>query len=162
MITSIAELDAQVATITSLSIPKSVQDAELRELVKIQKLLRTLVFNQKGITLSMSAKGKPRPVSVLLKELATIISTKPVRVRRKGQAQAHQQLLIIFEKPSLLKGVCIKHRFKEDGELKWYKGIFTRINKKEAMISYDESEDEYHFSLEEIKGDFFSGDLIIM
>lgn len=110
----------------------------------------------------MSAKGKPRPVSVLLKELATIISTKPVRVRRKGQAQVHQRLLIVFKKPSLLKGVRIKHRFKEDGELKWYEGVFTRINKNEAMISYDGNKDEYHFTLEEIKEDFFSGDLVIM
>lgn len=162
VITSIAELDASVANITSLSIPKSLQDTELRQLVKTQKLLRTLVFNQKGVNLSMSAKGKPRPVSELLKDLATIISTKPVRVRRKDVAQAHQQLFTIFKKPSLLKGVHIKHRFEEDGELKWYDGIFTRINKKEAMVSYDGSKEEYHFSLEEIKEDFFSGDLVIL
>ena len=77
-------------------------------------------------------------------------------------AQAHQQLFTIFKKPSLLKGVHIKHRFEEDGELKWYDGIFTRINKKEAMVSYDGSKEEYHFSLEEIKEDFFSGDLVIL
>ena len=68
LITSVAELDALVANITSLSIPKSLQDTELRQMVKTQKLLRTLVFNQKGINLSMSAKGKPRPVSELLIE----------------------------------------------------------------------------------------------
>ena len=162
LITSVAELDALVANITSLSIPKSLQDAELRELVKLQKLLRTLVFNQKGINLNMSAKGKPRPVSALLKELATVISTKPVRVRRKDQAQAYQQLHVVFKKPSLLKGVRIKHRFEEDGELKWYEGIFTRINKKAAMITYDGDKEEYHFSLEEIKEDFFSGDLFVL
>ena len=161
LITSVSELDALVANITSLSIPKSLQDTEIRELVKTQKLLRTLVFNQKGINLSMSAKGKPRPVSELLKDLATIISTKPVRVRRK-KAQAHQQLFTIFKKPLLLKGVHIKHRFEEDEVLKWYEGIFKRINKKEAMISYDGSEEEYNFSLEEIKEDFFSGDLVIL
>ena len=164
LITSVAELDALVANITSLSIPKSLQDTELRQLVKTQKLLRTLVLDQKGIKLSMSAKGKPRPVSELLKDLTIIITTKPVRVhiRRDIQAQAHQQLLTIFQKPSLLKGVRIKHRFKEDGELKWYEGIFTRINKKEAMISYGGSKEEYHFLLEEIKEDFFSGDFVIL
>ena len=151
-----------MANITSLSIPKSLQDTELRQLVKTQKLLRTLVFNQKGIHLSMSAKGKPRPVSELLKDLATIISTKPVRVRRKDQAQVRQQLLTVFKKPSLLKGVHIKHRFEEDGELKWYEGTFTRINKKEALISYDGSKEEYHFSFEEIKEDFSLGDLVIL
>ena len=40
LITSVAELDALVANITSLSIPKSLQDAELRELVyKITKAI---------------------------------------------------------------------------------------------------------------------------
>ena len=110
----------------------------------------------------MSAKGKQRPVCQLLKDLHTIISTKPVRVRRKNQPQTHQQLFTIFNKPSLLKGVNIKHRFKEDEELKWYEGIFTHINKKEAMISYEGSKEEYHFSLEEIKEDFFAGDLFIL
>ena len=89
VITSISELDALVANITSLSIPKSLQDTELRQLVKTQKLLRTLVFNQKGIVLHMSAKGKQRPVCQLLKDLHTIISTKPVRVRRKNQPQTY-------------------------------------------------------------------------
>ena len=99
----------------------------------------------------MSAKSKPRPVSALLKELATVIS---MRVRRKDQAQAHQQLHVVFKKASLLKGVRIKHRFEEDGEIKWYEGIFTRINKKAAIISYDGDKEEYHFSLEEIKASF--------
>ena len=158
LITSVAELDALVANIISLSIPKSLQDAELRELIKSQKLLHTLVFNQKGINLSMSAKGKPRPVSALLKELATVISTRPVRVQRKDQPQAHQQLHVVFKKHSLLKGVYIKLRFEEDEQLKWYEGIFTHINKKAAMITYDEDTEE----LEEIKEDFFNGDLFIM
>ena len=44
----------------------------------------------------------------------------------------------------------------EDEVLKWYEGIFPHINKKEAMISYDGSEEEYSF-----KEDFFS-DLVIL
>ena len=110
----------------------------------------------------MSAKGKPRPVFELLKDLATIINTKPVRVRRKDQPQAHQQLFTIFKKPLLLKDVHIKHRFEEDGKLKWYEGMFTCINKKEAIISYVGSKEEYNFSLKEVMEDFYSGDLVIL
>ena len=110
----------------------------------------------------MSAKSKPRPVSELLKDLASIINTKPVHVWRKDKPQAHQQLFTIFKKPSLLKDVHIKHRFEEDGNLKWYEGMFTRINKKEAMISYVGSEEEYNFSLKKVMEDFYSGDLVIL
>ena len=103
-------------------------------MVKTQKLLCTLVFNQKGINLSMSVKGKPKVISelLILKELATIIHTKPVHVRRKDQAPAHQQLFTIYKKPSLLKGIQINHRFEEDVECIWYEGTFNRINKKEV------------------------------
>ena len=120
------------------------------------------MYNQKGINLSITANGKLRPVSEILKDLSTIIRVKPVHVQRKDKAQDHQQLLIVFRKPSLLKGVRIKQRFKEDGELKWYEGTITRINKKEAMICYNGNNDEYHFLLHEIKEDFFLGDLFIL
>ena len=59
LITSVAELDPWVTNITLLSIP---QNAELRELVKAQQLLHTLMYNQKGINLSMTANGKLRPI----------------------------------------------------------------------------------------------------
>ena len=161
LITTVTELNCLVANVTSLSIPKPVQDTELREMVKTQKLLRTLVYNQKGIKLKLSSNGKLRPIQDLLKDLATVISTKPVAVRRKEHAQAHQQLYTIFTKPLLLKGIHIKHRFEENDDLKWYEGVVVSINKKEVLICYNE-DGEYQFTLEEIKEDFYSGDLVIL
>ena len=117
LITSVADLDVLFTNITSLSIPKSLQNAELRELVKAQKLLRVLVYNQKGINLSMAANGKLRPINEILKDLATIIRATSVHVQRTDEAQDHQLLLTVFKKLSLLKGVRIKQRFEEDGEL---------------------------------------------
>ena len=70
-----------------------------------------MVFQQKGIKINITEKGKPRPVSELLKDLLEV-KTRPVHVKRKEQTNAvHQQLYVVFEKPSLLKGVKINHRF---------------------------------------------------
>lgn len=162
LISSVTELNDLVANITSLSLPKPVQDNELREMVKAQKLLRTLMYNQKGVKLNLSVKGKQRPINDLLKDLAAVISTKPVAVRRKQPKLLHQPLYTIFKKPSLLKGVHIKHRFEENEDLKWYEAVFVHINKDEAIIHYNECDEDYQFSLEEIKEDFYSGDLVVL
>ena len=68
-------------------------------------------------------------------------------MRRKQQAQLHQPLYTIFKKPSLLKGVHVRHRFEENDELKWYKGVFVLINKQEAIVCYNESDEDFQFSL---------------
>lgn len=72
---------------------------------------------------------------------------KPVRVRRL-QEESHQQLYLIFNKPSLLNGVKFKHRF-EDGSLKWYNGHISyrgRLN-----LYYHETDENCQFLVEELK-----------
>ena len=164
LIPPVKELDLRVASITSLTIPKTLQDAELKKLIQRQVQLRTLVYQQKGIKINMTEKGKPRPVLELLKDLSTIITERPVRVRKKESTHlAHQQLFVVFSKPSLLKGVKIKHRFNEGGSLRWYEGtIISSTRDKWLTVHYHETDEKCLFTLNEIEEDFFSGDLYIM
>ena len=58
LVSSINELDLRVSKITSLSIPKTLQEAELKKLVQRQVQLRTMIFQQKGIKINTTEKGK--------------------------------------------------------------------------------------------------------
>ena len=163
LVSSIDQLNQRVTEIHRLSIPMVLKDAEVKKLVQRQVLLRTTVFQQKGVKIPLSSKGKSREVSELLDDLEKIIRERPVRVRRKQNIeQSHQQLFTIFEKPSLLKGVKIRHRFQDDGVLRWYEGTITSIKRTMFNIHYHETDEECDFLLTDIKEDFFGGDLYIV
>ena len=163
LVSSIDQLNQRVTEIHCLSIPMVLKDAEVKKLVQRQVQLRTMVFQQKGIKIPLSGKGKSREVSELLKDLENIIRERPVRVRRKQNIQqTHQQLFSIFEKPSLLKGVKIRHRFQEEGVLRWYEGIISSVKRSMFNIHYQETDEECEFSLSDIKEDFLCGDLYII
>ena len=163
LVSSIDQLNQRVTEIHRLSIPMVLKDAEVKKLVQRQVLLRTTVFQQKGVKIPLSSKGKSREVSELLDDLEKIIREIPVRVRRKQNIeQSHQQLFTIFEKPSLLKGVKIRHRFQDDGVLRWYEGTITSIKRTMFNIHYHETDEECDFLLTDIKEDFFGGDLYIV
>lgn len=51
LVTSLDELNQRVTSIISLSISKTIQDAELKKLVQRQVQLRSIVFHQSGIKL---------------------------------------------------------------------------------------------------------------
>ena len=91
-----------------------------------------------------------------------VIVNNPIRVRVLPQAENHQQLYIIFNKPSLLSGVRFKHRFEEDSSLRWYEGHVTSYRAGQLYLYYHETEENCQFSLEELKEDFYSGDFYIL
>ena len=109
----------------------------------------------------MTERGKQRPLSMILRELKQIIVNKPVRVQQL-QAGSHQQLYLIFNKPSLLNGVKFKHRFEEDGSLKWYEGHISSYRGGRLNLYYHETDENCQFLVEELKEDFYSGDFYIM
>lgn len=151
LVTSIEELNQRVTSITSLSIPKPVQDAEPKKLVQRQVQVRSMVFHQKGIKLNMTEKGKPRHVPELLQDLSKVIKERPVCIRRKEQTcPVHQELYTTFEKPSLLKGVKIKHRFDMGGFLEWYEGTIKSVRNNKFTIYYKESDETCQFTLDDI------------
>ena len=162
LITSEEELNLRVENISSLSIPPPLKDAEVKKMVQRQVQLRTTMFKQKGLRVNMTERGKPRPLSMILRELKEIIVTKPVRVRRLQEAGNHQQLYLIFSKPSLLSGVKFKHRFEEEGSLRWYKGHISSCRRGQLNLYYHETDENCQFSVEEIKEDFYSGDFFIL
>ena len=163
LITSTDELDRRMASITGLSIPKVVQEAEFRRLIKRQVMLHTKVYKQKGVGIALTEKGKPKPVLQLVAELSEIILSRPVRVhRRTVDPGLHQQLYTLFEKPSLLTGVKIKHRFEEDGSLTWYEGVITSYKRQQFTVHYKDTGENCFFTVSELKEDFLSGDLWIL
>ena len=112
-----------------------------------QVQLRINVFQQKEIRVNMTEKGKERPLSTILKELAEIIK-RPVHVRRlEAEVTDHQQLYVIFNKPSLLIGVKVKHRFEEEGSLKWYYGVITSFRRGKLIVHYQETDETCQFLL---------------
>ena len=162
LISSEEELSLRVKNLSSLSIPQALKDAELKKMIQRQVQLRTTVFKQKGLRINLTERGKPRSLTAILAELKAIIINRPVRVRRVQAEVGHQQLYVIFNKPSLLIGSKIKHRFEEGGSLKWYEGIITSVRGRKLHVYYQETNEKCQFSLEEIKEDFYSGDFYIV
>ena len=70
-------------------------------------------------------------------------------------------MFVLFDKPSLLRGAKIKHKFDVNGEEKWFVGDIKGYRRNEFTILYD-TEEECKFTLKEVKEDYFNGDFWII
>ena len=162
LVSTVDALNQRVTMIMSLSIPQSIKEAELKTMVRRQVQLRTQVFQQKRVKIVFTVKGRPKTSSELLKELSAIIVSAPVRVRRKEETVKHKQLYVVFDKPSVLTGVKIRHQFQAtDGTLQWYDGVITSYKRQNFTIHYEATAENCEFTVDELKEDLFSGDLWI-
>ena len=162
LITSIDALNERVTMIKSLLIPESIKETEIKMLVKRQVQLRTQVFQAKGAKIVFTEKGKQKSSSELLHELSSIIVNASVSVRRLDETVTNekQPLYVVFDKPSLLIGVTVRHRFQDtDGTLQWYDGVITLYRRHTFTIYYDETKENCLFSVDDLKQDFSLGDL---
>ena len=166
LIMSIDTLNQRVTNITSLSIPQSIKDAEIKSLIKRQVRLRCEVFQQKMAKIFFTEKGKSKTLSKLLQELSNIIvKSPPLSVCRTEEiVESDKQLLrVVFDKPSLLTGVKLKHRFQDDdGHLQWYEGVIMSYKRSSFTIFYEETKEECTFTVNEVREDFSLGDLWIL
>ena len=75
-------------------------------------------------------------------------------------------LHVLFDRPSLLASCRIKHRFEQDGSLVWYEGEIVSCRKQLVRVHYPETYEMCQFTFNdtfnEIKDDFYSGDLWIV
>ena len=163
VISSIKELKDHVEEIRSLSIPESIKIAEIKKLIKKQAQIRSYVYHQ-PVTIIFSHHGVVKSDAQLLQELSKIIKQHPINSKIQDDCALpsnHQQLSVLFDKPSLLVGVKLKHRFIVDGKEQWFKGHIKSYRKRKFSILYD-PEELSDFTLDEIKDDYFNGDLWIL
>lgn len=160
VIISLDELKERVGYIKGLSIPTSLQDAEIKSLVKKQIQMRTHIHHQ-SVSIFFSHHGNAKSIQELLQELSYIITSNPIRAMKKTVCD-HQSLSIIFDKPSLLVGAKFKHRFNVAGTDEWFNGSVDNYRKNQFTFSYVGTDELSHFSLNEIKEDFFNGDFWIL
>lgn len=139
----------------------TVKQAELKALVKRQLQLHTKVYQQKGIQISLTEKGKPKSAQELLNELSKVITKYPVQSESIAEKASHQMLHVFFDRPSLLAGCRIKHQFEEDSCLVWYEGVIVSCRKRCVSVHYPDANEDCQFTLDEIKDDFYFGDLIV-
>ena len=160
IITSIKELNTRVSSIRELSIPASLQSAEIKSLVKKQVQIRSLLYKQ-GVTIFFSHKGTTKSDDQLLQELSQIIKNNPIKRVGSITPPGHQSLSVLFDKPSWLRGAKVKHKFDVNGEEKWFMGHVKGYRQNEFAILYD-TEELCKFTTEEIKEDYYNGDFWIM
>ena len=160
LITSQAQLNQLVDDIQNLSLPRSLQDAEIRSLVKKQILVRSHVYNQ-SVNIYFTHQGVTKSNDEILQELSQIIIQNPIRqtVSNTVVNKLNQQLSDVFDKPTLLTGVKVRHRFEVDGQEEWFTGQIDGYRKGKFTISYDA--EVCQFSMDEIKDDYFNGDFWI-
>ena len=146
--------------IKSLSIPASLQKAEIKSLVKKIQIWVHIYHQSVNI---FSHHGNAKPNEELVQELSHIIMSNPIRAVKRVVCN-HQRLSLIFDKPSLLVGAKFKHRFNVDGTDKWFEGYVKCYRKSCFTFGYIDINDHelYRFSLDEIKEDFFNGDFWIL
>lgn len=163
LISSVDLLNERVAMVNSLSLPPSVKEAELRALVKRQTMLRFMVFHQKHAKVVLTERGRRKSSLEVLKELAIVIKNSPLSVQRKDQSSDHQLLFTLFDKPTLLIGVKLIHRFEDEESLEqqWYHAKITSYKKKLFNVYYPATKENYAFTVDELKEDFLCGDLKI-
>ena len=162
LITTVEDLQKRETAIVSLSLPEKLKEAELKALVKRQIQLRTKVYKQKGIQVLLTDNRKAKCAPRLLKELSDIILKYPVQVEVNAEEPSHQMLHVLSDRPSLLTSCRIKHRFEQDGSLVWYEGEIISCRKQQVRVHYPETYEMCQFTLDEIKEDFYSGDLWIV
>lgn len=165
LITSRNQLDEIVDGIQNLSLPNSVRSAEIRALVKKQVLIRSCVYNQQ-VSIFLSHQGIAKSIDQILNELSKIIIQNPLSVQPvpiSSEVVKRQQLMHVFDKPSLLTGVKINHKFEIDdaGHEEWYLGSITHYRKGQFTISYETAE-ICLFTLDELKEDYLNGDFWIL
>ena len=96
VITSLDELKVRVDSIKSLSIPASLQKAEIKSLVKKQIQIRAHIYHQ-SVNIFFSHHGIAKPNEELVQELSHIIKSNPIRAVT-GVVCNHQRLSVIFDK----------------------------------------------------------------
>ncbi len=79
-----------------------IKERELKYLIKRQVDLRSKVYKQKGVRILFTEKGNPK-------------SKHPV----EPNVPLHQQLYVLFEKPSQLVGCELRHRFEDGDVVRW-------------------------------------------
>ena len=122
-------------------------------MVKRQLDVRRKVYKQK-----IQISGKAKSTDALLSELLHIIKKHSIEIENTHVA-THQQLSIVFEKPSFLVGCKIRHQFEEGQVLTWYHGDIVSYKKQQFQVHYPESNEMCTFSLAELQNDFYAGDL---
>ena len=162
LITTVEDLQTREAAIVSLSLPETVKEAELKALVKRQIQLRMKVYKQKGVRVLLTDNGKEKSGSRLLKELSDIIIKHPLQIEVNSEQPFHQMLHVVFNRPSFLASCRIKHRFEEDGSLVWYEAKILSCRKQQVRVHYPDTDELCQFTLDEIKDDFYFGDLWIV
>ena len=81
-----------------------------------------------------------KPVDRLCKELISIIQNNPVKVQAHPE-QSYQELYVIFDKPSLLVGCKVQHRFEVEQKLVWYHGEILAYRRQRFSILYPETKE---------------------
>ena len=157
LIVTVEEFELRKHTLFSLSLPLSLKEAELRVLIKRQVQLRNKVYLQ-SVVLNQSENGKMKPLERLCQGLASIIKNNPVKVQAHLE-KSHQELYVIFDKPSFLVGCRVKHRFEVGAELVWFDGEIVSYRKQEFSLLYPKTTETCLFFRDELKEDFYSGDL---
>ena len=72
------------------------KDAEVKKLVQRQVQLHTMVFQQKGIKIPLSSKGKSREVSELLKDLENIIRERTSMGQKKTEHSTDSPTVVFY------------------------------------------------------------------
>jgi len=118
------------------------------------------LYKQKGVRVLLSEKGKEKSSTRLLTELSDIIINHPLHIEVNSEKPFHQMLHVVFNRPSLLAKCRIKHRFEEeDGSLVWYGAEILSCWNQRVRVHYPDTDELCQFTLNEIKDDFYSGDL---
>lgn len=126
-------------------------------MIKNQVQLRNIVYQQ-SVVLNQSENGKLKTIERLCQEFIAIIEKHPVKVQAHPE-KSHQELRVVFDRPSLLVNSKVKHRFEVEQKLIWYDGVLVSYRKQEFSVFYPKTGETCLFSIDELKEDLYSGDL---
>lgn len=146
LIASVDELSDTMSKIDTEACTAVNKRSRKLAIIKTQRHIRKKVFKQ-NINITLTRSRKQRSVADLLQELSDFIRT-------------HCPFSELLEKPHILVGSRIKHRFETNGERKWFGGMVVSYDPitRSHEIKYDEEEDlcSFDLSIDIVNGDFLT------
>jgi len=143
VVASVQELKRTLSEIDEESISTVKKNQKKCTLIKEQIKIRKKIF-QERINVPFTNSGKPRSLSVLIKDFTSYLQSNSVHDVIGGAQD-------VGYTSDALVGLKILHKFQVNGEQEWFEGFIISYNANTHLhkVAYDKEEENCFFNLQE-------------
>ena len=151
LMTSSKELTQAIKQIESEGGSMTKLRTKILSLLRTQLNIRKKILNE-TVPITFTKGGKQKPLEKIIQEVADFIDS----------STAESKYVSFIKSPRSLVGKHVRHKFDDDGEMKWYSGYVTdycESSKRHEIVYEDDDDTRYSFDL---LIDLLNGDLDLL